>query len=151
VTTPTGKGDGQALVTEMLAPLVSEARDLRAVVAADGAARRKENQRLLALFLALAAMVLLLLVVVVQNRQRSSENSEILRKSAENSAQIKDCTTVGGKCYQEGARRTGAVLEELRRTNVYIAQCSRVTKTDAELEKCVDAKLAAEAATPPPD
>lgn len=135
-------------IGDMLTRISTEARELHAVVHEDNIQRRKENRRVLTVGAALLVMVLLLLLIVVQNRQRSEQSRQILRNSVATSQQIADCTTPGRPCYEANQRRTAAVVGQLVRSNLYIAQCERISETDAELETCVQKRLAAPTPTP---
>ncbi len=71
----------------------------------------------------------------------------------ETNDRVADCTTVGGKCYEEGRKRTGEAIGSLTRISVYVSQCGRLypgesgPEYDKKLEQCVAEKLAADAAT----
>lgn len=137
-------------IGDMLTRISTEARELHAVVHEDNIQRRKESRRVMTVGAALLVMVLLLLLIVVQNRQRSEQSRQILRNSAATSQQIADCTTPGRACYETNQRRTSEIVGQLVRSNIYIAQCQRVSDTDAELEKCVQDRLSQPAAKPSP-
>ncbi len=68
---------------------------------------------------------------------------------------VADCTTVGGKCYEEGRKRTGEAIRSLTRISIYVSQCGRLwpgesgPEYDKKLERCVADRLA-EATNPPP-
>jgi hypothetical protein len=70
-----------------------------------------------------------------------------------------DCTTPGGKCYEDGRSRTGNAISDILKVNLYMAECARLKPGesgpgfDAFLERCVGDKLAsshASDATPTP-
>lgn len=102
---------------------------------------RRQNQFVLALLAVVAVLVASLLTIVVQNRLRSNQNAEILRQTAQTSARIADCTTVGGACYEQGVARQSDAIRTLVRAIIYVAPCSQITDTDEELEDCVMRRL----------
>lgn len=142
-----------AAVQHLVESLTAEGRDVRAAVdaltvatEAEGRARRRWNRLIASLVAVATLLVVMLTVIVVQNRSRSIQSGEILRRNAQISEQIADCTTTGGTCSQESARRTGAAIDELSRrlarVQIYVAECARTTDTDPALERCVALKLA---------
>lgn len=123
--------ESQALRTDMQAAETARVQ----IEAARDAARRRESMIMFAAIALLTAFVVAVLVVAWQNQSIGRQNNEI-------SEQIADCTNAGGGCYEEGRRRTGEAVSNIVRGNVYVHECLKVTDTDAELEKCVAAKLA---------
>jgi hypothetical protein len=90
-----------------------------------------------------AVLVALVLVILVQNRQTSAKTRSAITQNAQLSAQIADCTSVGGKCYEQSQANLRKTIALLVESNKAIAQCARSTATDAELNVCVNAKLKA--------
>ena len=131
--TTTSRDDAAPWVA--LGRLADAVQGLSDGVAAAGRARRRDNIT----FVVVAVVYFLLLgglwTVTRQNREIARQNGEISR-------QIADCTAAGGACYEAGQRRAAAVVAELVRAHVAVAQCYRASKTDAELEKCVIKKVA---------
>jgi hypothetical protein len=131
------------MVNDLMRPLIEQAEELTAAVKQDGVARRKENKRILAVAVALLVLLVLTVAVLLQNRSRSIQSGQILRNSAATSDLIADCTSPGGKCYQESQKRTQGVLAQLVEINKIVAQCAKVTNTDDEMDTCVQARLKA--------
>lgn len=138
---------------DSLLALIEESRQLRADVRA-----KAETQRRTAL-VALAGVVVALLMLVaqltilVQNRQRSNETRALIQDNSSTSQQIADCTTAGGKCYEEGTKRSAALIGGLLAAVEEIAVCNKASDTAAEARACSDralAKLAAQAGPPVP-
>ncbi|HEU4542988.1 MAG TPA: hypothetical protein VFR23_17795 [Jiangellaceae bacterium] len=119
-----------------LAALVEELRLLRGDVQVE-AARRQKVSRITAVFIALLLVICgAVLVVGFQNHQLGKQNRNI-------GDQIADCTTAGGKCYEEGRRRSANNLDILILSGVYAQTCrdTRGVDTDAEVVACVKRKL----------
>lgn len=141
-----------AHLTETLNNLGDAARALADEVRDDRAQRVKENRAVVAdqhrqnrimmtLLTIIVVLVVGLVTVAVQNRLRANQNAQIIRQTAATSAQIADCTTVGGKCYEQGGQRTANAIRMIIRAQIYITPCSKMTDTDAALEECVLHKL----------
>jgi hypothetical protein len=88
-----------------------------------------------------AVLVALVLVILVQNRQTAAKTRAAINTNSELSAQIADCTKVGGKCYEQSQANLRKTIDLLLESNKAIAQCARSTDTDDELDACVEAKL----------
>jgi len=99
--------------------------------------------------IALAAMMVALLLlgiqlaILIQNRERANESRALIRDNYSASQQIADCTTAGGKCYQESSKRSAAAVQQLLLGQKAIALCSQASDTTAELDECIDKALAA--------
>jgi hypothetical protein len=126
-----------------------EAAATRAAIDARAKAQRRTNTWLMLSVASVAVLVALVLVIQVQNRQRSAQTREVIRYNAALSAQIVDCTTVGGDCYEQSQQRTRAIIAQLVETNKAIAQCARTADTSAELDECVNDRVGP-APTPQP-
>lgn len=128
-----------SVVGEMIAPLVAEARELRAVVSNDNATRRNESRRLMAIVVVLFLMVGGLLTMVVQNRIRADESREILRRTVETNHQIIDCTSPDGTCYQQGQERTADIIGTLVASNIAVHRCVEANHdgTAEQIHACV--------------
>lgn len=134
---------------ELLNALLSESQRLRA----DVRERERRQRRLMALIAAAVVVCLVLVtsvvVLLVQNRQRGNDTRTLLRASIATNERIADCTTAGGKCYEEGGKRSAALIQLLLQSQKQIALCQASTDTRNELEKCIDEAL--EAMTPRPE
>lgn len=136
----------ERMVDELVRPLMDEAHKLREVVEADNEQRKRENRRLLAVGVALVLILGAQLALLVQSRTRSIEYGKILETTSEAQQRIADCTTAGGKCYQEGQQRTGQVMRDLAKFNAYAVECGRdLSRSDAQVEACTVAKIEAAA------
>jgi len=77
------------------------------------------------------------------------------------SAKVADCTTAGGRCYEEGKVRGGGYVNAINLAMVYGIECARELgagsgpEWNAKLEKCVNDKVRAltqpKPSTPPSD
>ena len=151
MTEPTpGPKPSRTAASDLVQPLTEHVRALTAAVKQDGTERRRQMRWVLGVCSVLLLLLVINVTVLFQNRQRGLQTAEVIRNSAATSQQIADCTNVGGKCYQEGQRRTAAVLVQLLDGYKIVAQCAKVTNTDDELDVCVDQRLkdAATAASP---
>lgn len=145
-----GPKEALSVVSELMRPLIEQANELTAAVHQDGLDRRNENRRILGVAVVLLLLLVLNVSVLFQNRHRSAQNGQIIRNSAATSEQIADCTTVGGRCYQQSQKNTQAILSQLLVVNTYVVQCAKTTNTDDELNACVASRLKA-AGLPVPD
>jgi hypothetical protein len=127
---------------ELLSALLSESQRLRA----DVRERERRQRRLMGLIAAATVLCLVLVTSVVvllaQSRQRGNDSRALLRNNAATNQRIADCTTVGGKCYEEGVKRSAAFIQLLLQGQKQIALCRSKSDTTAELEKCIDKALA---------
>lgn len=138
-----------ALLRQSLNALIEESQALRTDVKANERARRRENHINMALLGLLGVFIFMVLVVAAQN-------NTISRSTKDTNARMADCTTPGGKCYDEGSARTGKAIGDIIRAEVYMAECSRLypgeagPEFDDKLEQCVVNKLAHPAPLPSP-
>jgi hypothetical protein len=139
----------------LLSALIDESRQLREDVAdrerrqrAETLERERRQRRLIALIGVgiLIAIVLCTCVVIllVQSRQRGNDTRALLRANASVNTQIADCTTRGGTCYEEGARRSAALIRQLLQAQKEMELCQAKTEQDgpAALQRCIDQVLA---------
>lgn len=125
-----------------LAALLHESRSLRTDVHAAEVARRKTALINLGVLGLLVLFVILLLTVTIQNNQ-------LAKQVRVTNDRMVDCTVAGGKCYDEGTRRTGTAIADIVRADIYVAECARQRPGesgpafDAFIETCVTDKLAA--------
>jgi hypothetical protein len=130
-----------ATANELMHGLTDHVKKLTEVVQLDGLDRRRQMRWVIVLGLALLMLLMLNVTVLFQNRARSLQNSQIIRNSASTSQQIADCTSPGGTCFERSQRKTAEIMRRLLVTDLYIAQCAKVTNTDSELEQCVAQRL----------
>lgn len=129
----------------LLSRLLSESEQLRA----DVADRERRNRRLVMLVGAGVVLALLMIVSVVvllvQSRQRGADTRALIRANSSTNAQIADCTSPTGKCYQEGAKRSAALIQQLIEAQKQIALCRAQTADNREavtdLNICIDKAL----------
>jgi len=125
-----------------LSALIEESKALRTDVHGAEAARKRANVINLGVLLLLASFVGLLLLLNWQNNQLAHQVNQTNK-------QIADCTTAGGKCYQQGSQRTGTAIGDIIRAELYMAECSRMYPGEAgpgydrKLEACVYGRLLA--------
>jgi len=134
---------------ELLNALLGESQRLRADVR-----ERERRQRRLMAVIGIGVVLCLVLVggvmvLLVQGRQRGNDTRALLRTNAATNERIADCTTVGGKCYEEGTKRSAAFIQLLLQGQKQIALCRSESDTSTELEKCIDKALAAMTAPSP--
>lgn len=134
--------EARADVAELLSALGGHVGGLTEAVAAEGRRRNREMKRLMAVAVVLLLALVMNLTLLVQSRQRGLQTRELIRNTESASQTIADCTTIGGKCYEQSQQNLRATINQLIQSNVYIAECARSTETDAELEACVSKRLA---------
>lgn len=127
---------------ELLSALLGESQRLRADVR-----ERERRQRRLMAVIGIGVVLCLVLVggvmvLLVQGRQRGNDTRSLLRTNAVTNERIADCTTAGGKCYEEGVKRSAAFIQLLLQGQKQIALCRSKSDTTTELEKCIDKALA---------
>jgi hypothetical protein len=136
-------GDAAA---EMTAEVRRDREQREAAEAAERARRRRAERWMMGLLVALSLVIVGLSMLVIRfeadRRDRSAANAEILRRNAQLSEQIADCTTAGGECYERGAQRTGQAVAELARVQILIEVCGHDPDNDtvAEMNRCVEAE-----------
>jgi hypothetical protein len=152
VNEPSGRGHAELLAASLrdsLADVVDESRALRGDIHSAERARRRSNRINLGVLGVLITLVALLLAVTWQNNRLAHQVSET-------NTRIADCTTAGGKCYEDGRARTGAAISDIIRAQVFVAECARLwpgesgPAFDRKMEACVAERLAAASARPSP-
>lgn len=127
---------------ELLSALLSESQRLRA----DVRERERRQRRLMGLIAAATVLCLVLVTSVVvllaQGRQRGNDTRALLRTNAATNERIADCTTVGGKCYEEGNKRSAVVIQLLLSAIEEIAICNKASDNATEARACADRALA---------
>lgn len=98
----------------------------------------------------LLAMVLSLPIITAQIRATQVDNTQKSDARDETLEIIKDCTQVGGRCYQRGERRTADVLASAQRIILISAACAvdlnpsdPVDVRVQQITSCVTDRLAA--------
>lgn len=134
----------------MLGPFQREAAATRAAVEDRLRVLRRIASGLVAFVAVTTVLVALVLVILVQNRQTAAKTRAAIATNSELSAQIADCTSVGGKCYEQSQANLRKTIALLVESNKAIARCARTTTTGAELDSCVDASLASLKIVPSP-
>lgn len=148
-----GRGDkpvssAVAAIQSSLAAVADGAEALRADVKASEEARRRSSNINLGLTVVLVVLVGLVLAIGWQNNRLN-------QRVAEGNALLVDCTTTGGKCYQQGQARGDSAVSAVVRISVFVSQCGRLwpgesgPEFDRKLNACVAERLA-QAASPPP-
>jgi hypothetical protein len=130
-------------IAEMLGAFQQEAAATRVAVEERLLVLRRIYIGLTAFVAVTAVLVALVLVILVQNRQTSAKTRSAITTNAKLSATIADCTSVGGKCYEQSQANLRKTIALLMESNKAIAECARSTDTDRQLDACVNAKLAA--------
>lgn len=128
-------------IRELLAPFQVEAKATRTAIEDRSRAQRRINAWLIGFVAVTTVLVVLVLFMLVKDSQRRAQSRQILKNNAALSAQIADCTSVGGRCYEQSQQRLRAAIVQLTETNKAIILCSRTADTDAELDACVAARV----------
>lgn len=121
--------------------LVDEAKALRADLDTAEIDRRRASAINLTATALLAALVVLLLLL-------SWQTNRVGHEAQDTNKRIADCTTVGGKCYEETRARTGGAVQNIIRAELFMAECARLYPSEAgpaydqKLEACVAERLA---------
>lgn len=130
-----------AALSSSLTAIVEESQSLRTDVHAAERARRAQSYFTLGVLWFVVLLVLLTGTVTWQNNQLARE----VQKTNE---RIASCTTAGGACYEEGRQRTGSAISDIIRSEIFMAECSRLYPNesgpayDRKLETCVAERLA---------
>lgn len=125
---------------DSLTALISESQALRTDVRSAEMARRRASQINLGLLATLGIFVALLIAVTWQNNRLAVQVAETNRRMA-------DCTAAGGKCYEEGRKRTSNAIQDILKVNIYMAECARLypgesgPEFDKKLEACIYTRL----------
>lgn len=125
--------------------------------------RRGRHALIFLLGMAVTAVVLVLVWAIVigatnsqESNQRSesrepqvAKNDQTLAAVRANTRVIKDCTQVGGKCYERGQRQQAAILFSAQRIILASAVCAvdldagdPVSTRVQQITSCVNAQLA---------
>lgn len=113
--------------------LSKKTRDLQDEVHADREERARAKRYAYLLGALVVTFVAGVFVLAVMNRI-------LLTRQADLGAEIRDCTTVGGRCYEEAQRTNKNNVTEIGRRNVLanveIVTCAR-KQDDAKFRQCV--------------
>jgi hypothetical protein len=110
--------------------------------------RREAARRQHRILVALGAGLVLILVALASTLWIAAE-------AKRTSAAVADCTTAGGKCYENGRRQTSDAVGAILKAESYQVECARLypgesgPAFDVKFEACVSAKLQAGMATQP--
>ncbi len=132
----------EAELRRQLDSILDEAQRLRGDVHTAELARKRATKINIVVLAVLAGFVGMLLAIGYQNNQLATQTSKT-------NAAIEDCSTPGGKCYEEGQARTAAAVAALTKISIYVSQCGRLypgesgPEYDAKIERCVAERLAA--------
>ncbi len=127
-----------------LSALIEESQALRGDVRSAEDARKRASHINLGLLGLLILFVGLLVAIGWQGNEAIQANRETNRRMA-------DCTTPGGKCYEEGRQRSNAAIQDILRVSIYMSECARLypgesgPEYDKKLESCIYERLAAPA------
>lgn len=143
-------GAPAAALKKSLAELIEESQRLRLDVQNDMESRRRATKVAVALLGLLSLFTALMLVLAWQNNQ-------VLDEVNRTGDTVADCTTAGGKCYEEGRARTGQAIQDILNVSIFMAECARLypgesgPEYDKKLERCIYERLQAQnAPTPSP-
>lgn len=152
-----------ANLSETLNSLGDAAREVAVEVRADkeqraaeirsaAVAQQRYNRRSTALLIIVAVLVACLVTLALTNRRMNQNSAKTNTQNAQIIQEIRSCTTAGGACYEQNAKRTQEVAAGLLRSNIAVAVCARTAETEEALLECVEARLTqpSEAEEPPP-
>ncbi len=131
-----------------LSSLIAESQALRADIHGAEEARRRATQINLALLALLILFVGLLVAIGWQG-------NEAIDQARETNAAIADCTTPGGKCYEDNGKRAAEFTQDILLVSIYMAQCARLypgevgPEYDRKLQACVYERLQQNGDVPP--
>ena len=131
------EGEPAALLREVL----DESKRMRADAQAKEARQRRTNQLVAGGIVVLLVLVLGNLILLLQSRQRGIDSRRLIATTASTSQRIADCTTKGGRCYEEGSRRQADAIRQLIDAQTEIAVCQRRADSEAALRACVRSAL----------
>lgn len=125
---------------DAMTSILEEAKQLRLDYQQQTAESRRSSRILMGAIAALIALIIPMVILLIINTQ-------VMRQSNETARVIADCTTPGGRCYDEGRSRTSGAIGDIVRASVYMSQCSRLypgeygEEFDRKLEACVNERL----------
>jgi hypothetical protein len=104
-------------------------KEVAAEVRADRVARKRHDRTVLALLVVVALALVGVGVVGWQNRELN--------------AQVQDCTTPGGECFEANRKQNAANRSALTLANLAIVECAIGGAAGAALRECVERELVA--------
>lgn len=140
--------DAVSTLRNSLASLIDESQALRKDIHGAEEARRRANQINLALLGLLILFVGLLVAIGWQG-------NEAIDQARETNAAIADCTTPGGKCYEDSRKRAAEFTQDIILVSIYMSQCARLypgefgPEYDRKLQACVYERLSRNGDLPP--
>lgn len=138
--TPHGTPTTVAGLHDSLTEVVAQSQALRLDVHGAEEARRRANRINLGVLGVLVLLVAVLIAIAIQN-------NAVARDVRATNQRMADCTTPGGRCYEEGRKRTENAVGAVVRISVYVAECGRLhpgesgPDFDRKLEQCVAERL----------
>jgi hypothetical protein len=95
-------------------------------------------------YVLLSSLVISVLYVVLQTFTLASTMRETQQSSASSVDAIRDCTEVGGECFERSQKRTGKVVADLGKVSAYAAACADRpgVQTEDDVLACVLRRLA---------
>jgi hypothetical protein len=107
---------------------------------------KKTPITLAVVYMCLAGLVISLIYAIVQTYTLADAIREQQKTNVGTNERIVDCTTPGGKCYQQGQKRTGAAVADILKGATYAIACAdkRGVQTEAEIQACVLKRIAKE-------
>lgn len=153
---PIGEPTPPVPLQTSLTALLDEASKLRGDVHSAEVARRRSGHINMGLTALLAVLVALVLAIGWQNNRLTEQTRETAAETRETNKRIADCSTPGGRCYEEGRQRTSGAIDAVVRISIFVSQCGRLwpgesgPEYDAKLTKCVAERLQAAQAQPAP-
>lgn len=71
------------------------------------------------------------------------QNNQVLLNVQTGTDRLVDCTTPGGKCYEQGSRSQSAAVKTINEMSVYAAYCAHKPDNDTvqEIKSCIEQEL----------
>lgn len=152
----TGPEAGDRLLLSRVSALSDNVEALRFNVRDSEQARQRETRVGMMLMRALVVSVILLTLLTAGALVVAWQGYVSANRARETNSRISDCTTPGGRCYAESAKRTGAAVGDIVRSQIALGECSRLypnesgPEFDRKLRQCVYDRIATDPPTPRP-
>jgi hypothetical protein len=114
--------------------LTQSNEDLAATIRQEGMYRRQDQRRFWIMMRVLSGLVALNLLLIAVVLSVGLVNREGVTR-------VKSCTTPGGSCYQENARRSSDAVGSVNLVTVAAVACAQEVRGDAAIKACVAARL----------